>query len=125
MHEQTPGPGSFDLDAARVGKVTFVAMGDPAEVPAGKLTLRVIREELARIVAQRAETDPAIHYLDGLTLYGEADHQAHPLPDALHPDGETHRLIAGRFADTAFAPGGPFADRRQASSASMTSSDTS
>ena len=69
----------------------------------------MIREELARIVAQRAETDPAIHYLDGLELYGEADHDVLPLPDALHPDAETHRLIGRRFAEAAFGPGGPFA----------------
>jgi len=108
MHEETPGPGSFDLEAAKVGEVRFVALGDPAEVAAGKLTLQVIREELAGVVAQRAKSDPAIHYLDGLALYGEADHEEHPLPDALHPDGETHRLIAARFADAAFGPGGPF-----------------
>jgi hypothetical protein len=71
----------------------------------------VIREELARIVAQRAETDPAIHYLDGLDLYGAADHDELPLPDALHPDGETHRLIGARFAEAAFGSGGPFSSR--------------
>jgi hypothetical protein len=68
----------------------------------------VIRRDLERIVAQRAEDDPAIHYLDGLELYGEADHATLPLPDALHPDGETHRLIGRRFAAAAFAVGGPF-----------------
>jgi len=110
MHEETPGPGTFDVEALGEGTVRFQALGDPAEVSAGKLTLQVIREELAGIVAQRAATDPAIHYLDGLTLYGEADHDALPLPDALHPDGETHRLIGRRFADAAFGPDGPFAE---------------
>ena len=109
MHEETPGPGTFDVDALSEGTVRFHALGDPADVGAGKLTLQVIREELARIVAQRAETDPALHYLDGLTLYGEADHDVLPLPDALHPDGDAHRLIGQRFADAAFGPGGPFA----------------
>ncbi len=108
-HEETPGPGTFDVEALNDGVLKFSATGDPAEVEAGKLTLQVIRKELARIVGQRAETDPAIHYLDGLTLYGERDHDALPLPDALHPDGETHRLIGRRFADAAFGPGGPFA----------------
>ena len=110
MHEETPGPGTFDVEALGEGTVRFQALGDPAEVSAGKLTLQVIREELAGIVAQRAATDPAIHYLDGLTLYGEADHDALPLPDALHPDGETHRLIGRRFADAAFGPDGAFAE---------------
>ncbi len=109
IHEETPGPGAFDVEAFGRGEVRFMATGDPAGVDAGQLTLRVIREELARIVAERAQDDPAIHYLDGLELYGEADHDALPLPDALHPGGEAHRLIGRRFAETAFGTGGPFA----------------
>jgi hypothetical protein len=109
MHEDTPGPGTFDVSALADGEVRFLALGDPAEVSAGKLTLRVIREELSRIVAERARTDPALHHLDGLRLYGEADHRRLPLPDHLHPDGDAHRLIARRFADAAFGPGGAFA----------------
>ncbi|KAD3514994.1 hypothetical protein GD627_11825 [Arthrobacter yangruifuii] len=35
----------------------------------------------------------------------------HPLPDALHPDSATHRLIGERFAKYAFAGEGPFAQR--------------
>jgi hypothetical protein len=108
IHEDTPGPGTFDADALAENEVRFAALGDPAEVPAGKLTLRVIREELARIVDRRRADDPAIHYLDGLTLYGEPDHETLPLPDNLHPDGQTHRLIGRRFAEAAFGPGGAF-----------------
>jgi hypothetical protein len=84
-----------------------VATGDPAETAAGKLTLTVIRDELARMVEQRAATDPNLHYLDGLALYGEADHAELPLPDNLHPDPATHRHIGERFAQLAFADG-PF-----------------
>jgi hypothetical protein len=109
IHEETPGPGTFDVEALGSGELRFTATGDPSEVKAGKLTLQVIREELALIVAQRAQDDPAIHYLDGLDLYGAADHDALPLPDDLHPDGETHRLIGRRFADAAFGAGGAFA----------------
>ena len=109
MHETTPGPGTFDAEASASGQLRFVALGDPAEVAAGKLTLQVIRAELERIVAERSAGDPALGYLDGLDLYGEADHAEHPLPDALHPDGETHRLIGRRFADLAFGPGGRLA----------------
>ena len=47
--------------------------------------------------------------LDGTTLYGERDTADHPLPDALHPDTTTHRLIGERFAAYAFTPSGPFA----------------
>jgi hypothetical protein len=109
IHEDTPGPGAFDLDALRSGHVRFRATGDPAERAAGKLTLGVIRDELARITEQRATEDPNLHHLDGLQLYGEGDSAELPLPDGLHPDTATHRLIADRFAQRAFAAGGPFA----------------
>ncbi len=107
VHEDTPGPSAPDLTG---GGVRFVALGDPAEVAAGRLTLRVIRDELARIVRERAADDPYLHYLDGLELYGAADHDRLPLPDQLHPDAATHRLIGERFAGLAFGPGGPFAE---------------
>ncbi|RSN07064.1 lipase [Streptomyces sp. WAC 05977] len=102
IHEHTPGPGEFDPDALREGKVRFRATGDPAETASGKLTLTVIRDELARIVKERSAADPNLRYLDGLELYGEADHAELPLPDALHPDAVTHRLIGERFARLAF-----------------------
>ncbi len=108
IHEDTPGPGAVDMSD---GRVRFVATGDPAERAAGKLTLGVIRQELARIVEQRSATDPHLHHLDGLHLYGAADADEHPLPDALHPDTATHRLIGERFADLVFSPGGAFSRR--------------
>lgn len=98
IHEDTPGPGAFDVEALRRGEVRFRATGDPAERAAGKLTLGVIRDELARIVEQRRATDPHLHHLDGRFLYGEPDAAAHPLPDALHPDAETHQVMGERFA---------------------------
>jgi hypothetical protein len=112
IHEDTPGPGAFDLEALSAGKVRFRATGDPAERAAGKLTLGVIREELARIVTQRAPDDPNLHHLDGLELYGEADFAELPLPDQLHPDGAAHRRIGDRFAARVFGSGGPFATER-------------
>ncbi|MEU8615610.1 lipase, partial [Actinoplanes sp. NPDC048791] len=112
IHEDTPGPGAFDLDALREGQVKFVATGDPAERAAGKLTLRVIRDELARIVAQRAAADPHLHHLSGLDLYGEADSAELPLPDRLHPDAATHRLMGDRFAKLVFEGDGAFAAAR-------------
>lgn len=108
IHEETPGPSTPDLSALAEGRLSFAAAGDPAEVASGRLDLTTIRAELARIVAQRAETDPHLHYLDGRELYGEADHARLPLPDALHPDAATHQLIAERFAGLAFALEGPF-----------------
>lgn len=105
IHEQTPGPSAPDLSEG----VRFVALGDPAERAVGKLTLRVIRDELAAIVAARAALDPHLHHLDGLELYGPADHDRLPLPDQLHPDAATHRLIGERFGRIEFGPGGAFA----------------
>jgi hypothetical protein len=108
IHEDTPGPGAFDLDALSVGEVRFRATGDPAERAAGKLTLGGIRNELARIVAQRVADDPNLHYLDGRELYGEKDFADLPLPDQLHPDAATHRRIGERFTRLAFTASGPF-----------------
>lgn len=109
IHEDTPGPGAFDPSTFGSGPVRFVATGDPAEVPAGRLTLTVIRDELSRIVTQRGQDDPHLAYLDGRELYGTPDATAHPLPDALHPDAATHRVIGERFARLAFVPGGALA----------------
>jgi len=108
IHEDTPGPGAFDLTALASGKVLFRATGDPASVKAGKLTLTVIRAELRRIVEQRGVEDRHLHYLDGLALYGQADFAELPLPDQLHPDGAAHRRIGERFAKLAFGRDGSF-----------------
>ena len=104
IHEDTPGPGAFDPSSFGSGTLRFMATGDPAEVPAGRLTLTVIRDELSRVVAQRRPDDPHLAYLDGRELYGADDEAAHPLPDALHPDAATHRIIGERFARLALGP---------------------
>ncbi|MFD4721417.1 GDSL-type esterase/lipase family protein [Streptomyces sp. NPDC058423] len=109
IHEDTPGPSAPDLSALSAGRLRFRAAGDPAERASGKLTLRVIRDELARIVEERAAEDPNLHHLDGRALYGESDSAELPLPDALHPDAATHRRIGERFARLAFTAGGPLA----------------
>lgn len=109
IHEDTPGPGALDLAD---GTLRFRATGDRAEVvagPIGKLSLAVVRDELARVVADRAGADPHLHLLDGLALYGEPDAVDLPLPDRLHPDAATHRLVGERFAAHAFGTTGPFA----------------
>ncbi|MER6124939.1 GDSL-type esterase/lipase family protein [Streptomyces sp. NPDC001795] len=112
IHEDTPGPSAPDFSKLAEGRLRFRAAGDPAETAAGKLTLGVIRDELARIVRQRAADDPCLHYLDGRELYGEADFADLPLPDQLHPDAATHRRIGERFAGQVFGDGGPFAGDR-------------
>jgi len=112
IHEDTPGPSAPDFSSLAGGRLQFRATGDPAERARGKLTLTVIRDELARIVKQRAADDANLHHLDGRDLYGEADFAELPLPDQLHPDAATHRRIGERFAALAFATGGPFAAER-------------
>jgi GDSL-like lipase/acylhydrolase family protein len=111
IHEDTPGPSAPDLSELSAGQLRFRAAGDPAERASGKLTLGVIRDELARIVEQRADEDPDLHHLDGRGLYGAADSAELPLPDQLHPDAATHRRIGERFAELAFAADGAFTDR--------------
>jgi hypothetical protein len=98
IHETVPGPATFDLEALASGRLSFMASGKTEDVAAGKLNLNVIREQLHAVVERRSKTDRNLHYLDGRTLYGEADNAHLPLPDQLHPDTETHRLIGERFA---------------------------
>ena len=69
MHEATPGPSEMDLGGLADGRLSFVAAGDPAEIARGKLTLRVIREELARIVEERAADDPHLGSGGGRTAH--------------------------------------------------------
>ncbi|MEW1793143.1 GDSL-type esterase/lipase family protein [Streptomyces niveus] len=104
IHEDTPGPSAPDFSRIGDGQLRFLAMGDPAERASGKLTLNVIRDELARVVRQRAAEDPNLHHLDGRELYGEADYAELPLPDELHPDAPTHLRMGERFAKLAFTP---------------------
>jgi len=100
IHEDTPGPA---MPVMTDGVLRFRATGEPAP---GKLTLTVIRDELARIVKLRSADDPNLHYLDGLSLHADSDPA---LPDDLHPDAATHRLIGARFAAQVFGTDGPFA----------------
>ncbi|MFJ5808578.1 GDSL-type esterase/lipase family protein [Streptomyces sp. NPDC093093] len=111
LQEDTPGPLAPEFDGQRL---RFRATGDPADVAAGRLTLTVIREELSRITARRAASDPNLHHLDGRALYGEADFAELPLPDDLHPDTAGHRRIGERFGELVFGSGGPFEATRGA-----------
>ncbi|MBA8816822.1 hypothetical protein FHX48_001915 [Microbacterium halimionae] len=107
IHEDTPGPGVIDPASFASGNMRFVAAGQAGDTAQGRLTLQVIRAALAEIVAARSD-DAHLSYLDGLELYGEGDAETLPLPDALHPDTETHELIGERFTAAAFGASGAF-----------------
>ena len=57
------------------------------------------------VTLRRGLGDDALHYLDGLSLFGADD--AHHLPDDLHPDGAGYELLGRRFHRAAFVDG-PF-----------------
>ncbi len=110
LHEDTPGPGSVDVEALGRGELRFTATGTPGDTTGGRLTLRVVRDALREVVAARGD-DPHLHHLDGLDLFGEADEREHPLPDALHLDTAGHALVGRRFTDLVFGAGGAFSRR--------------
>ena len=64
---------------------------------AGDLSLNDMRQRLSDVVAlYRARGDQAIEYLDGRTLFGEADVDL--LPDGLHPSPAGYALMGARFS---------------------------
>ncbi|MFD0343629.1 GDSL-type esterase/lipase family protein [Streptomyces sp. NPDC127117] len=98
--EQVPGPTRTGPD----GRIT--ALGDPADVADGALSLTVVRTELARIAAARQASDPHLHCLDGRALLGPDE--TDDLTDGLHPTAAAYRRMGKRFAAHAFTPDGPF-----------------
>lgn len=106
--EAAPGPTTFE--PGRTPPWVSTA-GEAAELASGKLSLQVIRAELADIVEARRAQDPSLAYLDGLTLYGMQDNAKMPMPDNLHPGDDVNELIAERFTDAVFAEDGPFSGR--------------
>jgi len=98
MVEDLPGPTEIDPDSPDDAP-TFRTLGRADEVAQGKLSLRVVRDVLAEVVARRrSRGDAALGYLDGLRLYGEPEWQAMPMPDLLHPDPVGQRFLGERFA---------------------------
>lgn len=60
------------------------------------LSLTQMRGEIAAAVeALRQRGDDAVHYVDGLTLFGPDAMER--LPDLLHPDAEGYRILARNF----------------------------
>lgn len=95
--ERLPGPTVFERrDPDWVGTA-----GRADEVAEGKLSLEVVREELAAIAEDRRAEDPALTFLHGTELYGAADNARLPMPDNLHPGDDVNALIAERFTTLA------------------------
>lgn len=87
--EDHPGPTVPNAD----GK--FGVIGGSEELRAGSMSLSRIRELIREVIQSRGE--PALHYLDGLELFGEAD--VADLPDALHPNPQGYVRMGERFAE--------------------------
>ncbi|WP_333619137.1 SGNH/GDSL hydrolase family protein [Dietzia sp.] len=94
IFEDTPGPAATDFGD---GEIRYRATGDPADINAGAMTLRTVRTDMSALVARRRVSDPNLHLVDGLELFGESDAERFPLADRLHPGPEAHFLIAERF----------------------------
>lgn len=103
--EDRPGP-TIGVVSPDGGSYWITSETEPAQVAEGRLSLGLIRETLARIVAERSTRDPNLHYLDGRLLFGEDDLEH--LPDNLHPNATGYRLMGERFARLVFGPGGVF-----------------
>jgi len=97
MVEDCPGPTSID-PASPPDAPVFRTAGRPEELAEGKLSLNIIRQVLAEVVARRAVGDPHLEYLDGRELFSVRDWETMPMPDLLHPDPVGHRHIGERFA---------------------------
>jgi hypothetical protein len=97
--EDHPGPTST-ID----GRCTTVDR--PPNLALGALTLRRIRELQREAIASRRTTDPNLHLLEGLDLFGADD--LDDLPDGLHPNAAGYARMGQRFHDLVFASG-PFA----------------
>jgi len=103
--EDTPGPTTakiISIDGEK--KLVFDAIEGHESVRQNALTLTQMRRIMADLIAaRRADGDDALDYVDGLTLFSEADQQ--DLPDNLHPNAAGYVRIGERFAKIAFDQG--------------------
>ena len=95
--EDVPGPTSIDPHAPADAPV-FRTHGSADEVADGRLTLGVIRRELAALVAARALSDPHLTYVDGRAWFGADDEDVRPMADLMHPGAVAHAEIGARAA---------------------------
>jgi hypothetical protein len=98
--EQSPGP-SVALPDGR-----FSVVPRPQELSVGALTLERVREVVTAAVVQRQASDPHLHLLSGLDLFGPDD--VVDLPDGLHPSAAGYVRMGERFLDLVCRGSGPF-----------------
>lgn len=89
--ETAPGPTVAN------GAGRFVTLAGHDEIREGCLSLVRVREIVSDVVETRCGAgDSALHYVDGLSLFGAAD--AADLPDDLHPSPAGYQRMGERFA---------------------------
>ena len=103
--EQAPGPSVVGDDGL------FTTVPRSPELSIGALTMERVRELVTAVVTARQATDPHLHLLSGLALFGEEDVAL--LHDGLHPSAEGYRLMGERFLDLVCRGDGPFAGMSQ------------
>lgn len=81
-----------------IAVITPIGSPERESGPSGTgLDLVTMRAALADVVSVLAEDDPDLHLIDGLGVLGV--HEAHLLPDGLHPDAEGYRLMGTRLTE--------------------------
>ncbi|MDQ0577227.1 SGNH/GDSL hydrolase family protein [Agromyces albus] len=95
--EGSPGPTFTDSRTGLIFSKAQMPYDDD------QLTLLKVREELERIVTERAGVGEALSYLDGRLLLGQHDVEAGLLPDGLHPSERGQWKMGTRYARLAQA----------------------
>lgn len=90
-HEEGFGPTVMD---PVLGKAT--PSPKPGGMMAANLNLTIARDLTEKVVSMRQATDPNLHLMSGLDLFGPED--AGDLPDDLHPNAAGQVRIGERFA---------------------------
>jgi hypothetical protein len=103
--ENAPGPTTASIkNVDGKSRLVFGAIPGHEEVRLNSLNIVQMRSIIRDVVtARQAQGDTELVYVDGLSLFSEADKS--DLPDDLHPNGAGYLRIGQRFADIAFASG--------------------
>ncbi|MEV8240379.1 GDSL-type esterase/lipase family protein [Microbacterium testaceum] len=98
--ESMPGPTVIDPTTGQAASA-----GNVRELDRGAMSLGTVRQVLHEVLSSRSD-DPFLFALDGRELLPETE--IGDLDDGLHPNAAAYERMGRRFADHAFAPGGPF-----------------